>query len=115
VGLRPWGFDSLLGHHAGPPLFFQSSESNVRDVMLKLIIIVAVLLWVAYRIAQLLPRIEISIDRGHDEIRVFAIMREHFPDQYERYKHGLLSETEERQLYLDCVEILGARQEIDRL
>lgn len=114
MGLRPWGFDSLLGHHAGPALFFLSCDSNVRSV-LKLIIIVAVLLWLAYRIARSLPRIEISIDRGHDEIRVFGIMREHFPDQYERYKHGLLSETEERQLYLDCVEILGARQEIDRL
>jgi hypothetical protein len=42
-------------------------------------------------------------------------MREHFPEDYERYKHGLLSEGEERRLYLDCVEILGARREIERL
>lgn len=83
--------------------------------MLKLIIIVAGLVWVAHQIAQRLPRIEISIDRGTDDARVFSVMREHFPDLYERYKHGLLSEGEERRVYLDCLEILGARREIDRL
>ena len=42
-------------------------------------------------------------------------MREHYPSDYEKYKGGLLSESEERRLYLDCVEILGAREEIERL
>lgn len=83
--------------------------------MLKLLVIVVVLVWVAHQIARRLPRIEISIDHGADDARVFSVMREHFPDLYEQYKHGLLSEGEERRLYLDCLEILGARQEIDRL
>ena len=83
--------------------------------MLKLVVIVAVLFWLAHRLARLLPRIEITVDGANDDTRVFTVMREHFPDMYERYKHGLLSESEERRLYLDCVEILGARQEIDRL
>lgn len=84
--------------------------------MLKLIILVVIFFWLARQVARLIPKIEITIDQGgREDVRVFAVMREHFPDQYERYKHGLLSETEERELYLDCVEILGARQEIERL
>lgn len=82
--------------------------------MLKLIVIVAALFWLARRLAPLLPRMEVTVDGGED-LRVYSIMREHFPDEYERYKHGLMSEAEERRLYLDCVEILGARHEIERL
>jgi hypothetical protein len=84
--------------------------------MLKIVLIVLVLFWIARAIGRRLPRVEITFDRGSgDEIRIYSIMREHFPDDYERYKHGLLSEGEERRLYLDCVEILGARREIERL
>lgn len=84
--------------------------------MFELIVLVVLFFWLARQVARLIPKIEITIDHGgRDDIRVFAVMREHFPDQYDRYKHGLLSETEERRLYLDCVEILGARQEIERL
>ncbi len=83
--------------------------------MLKLVVIVLVLFWIAHRIGRLIPRIEISLETGGDELKVFSVMREHFPDEYDRYKNGLLSEAEERRLYLDCVEILGARQEIERL
>ena len=85
--------------------------------MLKLVIIVLVLFWIARAIGRWLPRVEISFDKssGGDDVRIYSIMREHFPDEYERYKHGLLSEGEERRLYLDCVEILGARREIERL
>jgi hypothetical protein len=86
--------------------------------MLKLVIIVLVLFWIARAIGRWLPRVEIRLDggaRGDDDVRIYSIMREHFPDEYERYKHGLLSEGEERRLYLDCVEILGARREIERL
>ncbi len=84
--------------------------------MLKIVLIVLVLFWVARAIGRWLPRVEITFDRGAgDEIRIYSIMREHFPDDYERYKHGLMSESEERRLYLDCVEILGARREIERL
>lgn len=84
--------------------------------MFELIVLVVLFFWLARQVARLIPRIEITIDHGgRDDIRVFAVMREHFPDQYDRYKNGLLSETEERRLYLDCVEILGARQEIERL
>jgi hypothetical protein len=84
--------------------------------MLKVIVIVLVLFWVARLIGRRFPRIEITFDRGAgDDVRIYSIMREHFPEDYERYKHGLLSEGEERRLYLDCVEILGARREIERL
>ena len=84
--------------------------------MLKIVLIVLVLFWIARAIGRWLPRVEIAFDRGSgDEIRIYSIMREHFPEDYERYKHGLLSESEERRLYLDCVEILGARREIERL
>ena len=84
--------------------------------MLKVIVIVLVLFWVARAIGRWFPRIEITFDRGAgDDVRIYSIMREHFPEDYERYKHGLLSESEERRLYLDCVEILGARREIERL
>ena len=84
--------------------------------MLKVAIIVLVLFWIARAIGRWFPRIEISFDKGAgDDVRIYSIMREHFPDEYERYKHGLLSEGEERRLYLDCVEILGARREIERL
>ena len=84
--------------------------------MLKIALIVLVLFWIARAIGRWLPRVEITFDRGSgDEFRIYSIMREHFPEDYERYKHGLLSEGEERRLYLDCVEILGARREIERL
>lgn len=84
--------------------------------MLKVIVIVLVLFWVARAIGRWLPRVELTFGSGGgDDVRIYAIMREHFPDEYERYKHGLLSEGEERRLYLDCVEILGARREIERL
>lgn len=84
--------------------------------MLKIIVIVLILFWVARALGRWLPRIEITFDRGAgDDVRIYSIMREHFPEDYERYKHGLLSEAEERRLYLDCVEILGARREIERL
>jgi hypothetical protein len=52
---------------------------------------------------------------GAEETKVFEIMQEHFPSRYEQFKHGLLSEGEERRLYLDCLEILGARREIEKL
>lgn len=83
--------------------------------MLKVIVIVGVLFWLARRLVRLVPRIEVRIDGGDDDVRVFTIMREHFPGEYEAYKHGLLSEAEERRVYLDCVEILGARREIEQL
>lgn len=83
--------------------------------MLKLAVIVLLLFWLARMLARLIPRVEITIDRRVDDARVYAVMREHFPDEYERFKHGLLTEGEERRLVLDCVEILGARQEIERL
>ena len=84
--------------------------------MLKIIVIVLILFWVARAVGRWLPRFEITFDRGAgDDVRIYSIMREHFPEDYERYKHGLLSESEERRLYLDCVEILGARREIERL
>lgn len=84
--------------------------------MLKIVVIVLILFWIARAVGRWLPRIEISFDRAAaDDVRIYAIMREHFPEDYERYKHGLLSEGEERRLYLDCVEILGARREIERL
>jgi hypothetical protein len=83
--------------------------------MLKLAVIVALLFWIARLILRQIPRIEITIQNGDDDPRVFAVMREHFPDEYERYKQGLLSEQEERRLYLDCVEILDARHEIEQL
>lgn len=84
--------------------------------MLKIVVIVLILFWIARAVGRWLPRIEISFDRAaDDDVRIYSIMREHFPADYERYKHGLLSEGEERRLYLDCVEILGARREIERL
>jgi hypothetical protein len=84
--------------------------------MLKIVVIVLIMFWVARALGRWLPRIEISFDRSvGDDVRIYSIMREHFPEDYERYKHGLLSEGEERRLYLDCVEILGARREIERL
>lgn len=83
--------------------------------MLKIVVLVLLLFWLARLLIRLVPRIEITVEGGDDDHRVYAIMREHFPQRYERYKHGLLSDTEERQLYLDCVEILGARQEIEKL
>lgn len=84
--------------------------------MLKLIVIVAALFWLARTLGRLVPRIEVRVENpGEDDIRVVSIMREHFPEDYERYKGGLMSENEERRLYLDCIEILGAREEIERL
>lgn len=83
--------------------------------MLKLALIVLALLWVSRLVGRWIPRIEIALDRGTDDRAVYTIMREHFPSEYEQYKHGLLSEGEERRLYLDCIEILGARQEIEKL
>lgn len=84
--------------------------------MLKVLLIALALLWVARLVGRLIPRVEITVDSPRqDDIRVYAVMREHFPALYEKYKNGLLSETEERRLYLDCVEILGAREEIERL
>lgn len=83
--------------------------------MLKIILIVLALFWIARLILRQLPRIEITIQSGQDDPRIYAVMREHFPQEYEQYKHGLLSDQDERRVYLDCVEILGARQEIERL
>lgn len=83
--------------------------------MLKIILIVLILFWIARLILRHLPRVEITIRSEPDDPGVYAIMREHFPTEYERYREGLLSEQEERRLFLDCVEILGARQEIERL
>ena len=83
--------------------------------MLKVLVLVLVLLWAARWIGRFVPRIEISLDRPGDDVRVYGVMREHYPDLYEKYKLGLLSESEERRLSLDCVEILGAREEIERL
>ena len=83
--------------------------------MLKLLLIVLALFWVARWVARLIPRIEITFLGAQDESKVYEVMREHFPGQYEQFKHGLLSDGEERRLYLDCLEILGARREIEKL
>ena len=84
--------------------------------MLKIVLLALALFWVARVIGRYLPRIEINLeDDASEDVRVYAVMREHFPDRYEAYKSGLLSETEERRLFLDCVEILGVREEIERL
>lgn len=84
--------------------------------MLKVVALVLALFWLARFLGRRIPRIEIRLDRRPaDDARVYEIMREHFPDRYEAYRTGLLSETEERRLLLDCVEILGAREEIERL
>lgn len=84
--------------------------------MLKIVLIALALFWLARMIGRFVPRLEISLDEPTTEdIRVYGIMKEHFPNRYEAYKSGLLSETEERRLFLDCVEILGAREEIERL
>lgn len=83
--------------------------------MLKLAVIVLLLFWLARLLVRCIPRIEITVEQRVDDARVYEVMHEHFPDEYERFKHGLLTEAEERRLVLDCVEILGARQEIERL
>lgn len=84
--------------------------------MLKLLIIVVAFFWIARLLGRLVPRIEITfLGSPDDESKVFEVMREHFPGQYDQFKHGLLSEGEERRLYLDCLEILGARREIEKL
>ena len=83
--------------------------------MLKLIVIVLVLFWVARLLGRLVPRIEITLVGGSEDPKVYEVMREHFPSRYEELKHGILSEQEERRLYLDCLEILGARTEIEKL
>lgn len=84
--------------------------------MLKVLLLALAFFWLARLLGRLVPRVEITFDpRDGEDIRVYSIMREHFPVEYEKYKSGLLSETEERRLYLDCVEILGAREEIERL
>lgn len=83
--------------------------------MLKIAIIVLLLFWVARLIGRLVPRIEVTFVGGQEESKVFDVMREHFPNRYEQFKHGLLSEGEERRLYLDSLEILGARSEIEKL
>lgn len=83
--------------------------------MLKLLLIVLVLFWLARVLGRLIPRIEITFVGGPEDSRVFDVMREHFPSRYDQFKHGLLSEGEERRLYLDCLEILGARREIEKL
>ncbi len=83
--------------------------------MLKVAVIVMVLFWVARLVGRLIPRVEITLVDQADDARVYEIMREHFPSRYEEFKHGLLNEREERRLYLDCLEILGARSEIEKL
>ena len=83
--------------------------------VLKLAIIVLLLFLLARLLGRLIPRIEITFDRSGDDLRAYAVMREHFPEDYERLKLGMLSDDDERRLYLDCVEILGARREIERL
>lgn len=84
--------------------------------MLKIVLIALVLFWLARMIGRFVPRLEISLeDRPTEDLRVYGVMKEHFPDRYEAYKSGLLSDSEERRLLLDCVEILGAREEIERL
>ena len=83
--------------------------------MIKLLVIVSALLWLARLLGRMIPRVEIRFDREPNDAQVYDVMREHFPQEYDQYKHGLLSEGEERRLYLDCVEILGARKEIERL
>lgn len=84
--------------------------------MLKVVVLAFALFWLARLLGRLIPRIEVRLDhRPNDDARVYAVMREHFPDRYEAYRSGLLSENEERRLLLDCVEILGAREEIERL
>ncbi|MDX1624250.1 MAG: hypothetical protein R3199_09765 [Gemmatimonadota bacterium] len=84
--------------------------------MLKILLLALAFFWLARILGRLIPRIEITLAGGEaDDVRIYAVMREHFPDRYEKFKNGLLSETEERRLYLDCVEILGAREEIERL
>lgn len=84
--------------------------------MFKIVILALALFWVARVIGRYLPRLEINVeDRPSRDTRLYSVMREHFPTRYEAYKSGLLSETEERRLLLDCVEILGVREEIERL
>jgi hypothetical protein len=98
-----------------PPFVALSRYPQYTGLMIKLAVIVIELFLLARALGKIIPRVEIMFDGGHDDVKIFSIMREHFPQEYERYKQGLLSETEERQLYLDCIEILGARQEIERL
>ena len=84
--------------------------------MLKVLLIALVILWFARMLGRRVPRLEVTVDPPRqDDLRIYAVMREHYPTDYEKYKGGLLSESEERRLYLDCVEILGAREEIERL
>ena len=83
--------------------------------MLKLAVIALALFWIARLVGRLVPRIEITLVDQADDPQVYEVMREHFPSRYEELKHGLLNEREERRLYLDCLEILGARSEIEKL
>ncbi len=84
--------------------------------MLKIVLLALALFWVARVIGRYLPRFQINIDeQSSEDVRVYSVMREHFPNRYEAYRGGLLSETEERRLFLDCIEILGVREEIERL
>ena len=46
---------------------------------------------------------------------IFAIMREFFPDEYERYRSGRLGYIERRWTWDACCSILEARAEIEEL
>ena len=117
MGSRPWEFESPLGHHADSAAraLPRAFPIDKLPIVLKLALIILVLFILARMLGRLIPRIEITLVGGSDESKVFEVMREHFPSRYEQFKHGLLSEGEERTLYLDCLEILGARNEIEKL
>ena len=46
---------------------------------------------------------------------VFAIMREYFPEEYERHRSGQLGYAERRWLWEACCSIRDARSEIEEL
>jgi hypothetical protein len=52
---------------------------------------------------------------GYSAPEIFAIMREYFPTEYERYHSGRLGYIERRWTWDACCSILEARAEIEEL
>jgi hypothetical protein len=82
--------------------------------MLKVIVIVLVLFWVARAIGRWFPRIEITFDRGAGRRGSTPSCASTSPRTTSGTSTGSSAKARSG-VYLDCVEILGARREIERL
>jgi len=61
------------------------------------------------------PDLDYPDSESYPAAEIFAIMREYFPDAYDRYRTGRLGYVERRWTWQSCCSIHDARAEIEEL